>query len=283
MAVTTNQVLTKKDEGGLQSFPVASGETIYQNTIVIVDSDGYLYNADAAAIGGGKIVAITSDNSANASGPAATTANGSISGAKEESSAVAGDKTVRVCWTTGKFKLTGSGFSQASVGSTAYATDNFTINATGGSGIAIGTITEYISSTTVYVDINKYYNANGIIVQLIPLTATTTHAAGDTISWTPGVRSYLMDMVLDVTTPATGVATIDIGVAANGTTASDILFDGTDIGTAAIYTTAMEQLIAATGNAAGSQVIGATQYITGDASASTAGLVGTARVIYILA
>ena len=101
-----------------------------------------------------------------------------------------------------------------------------------------------------------------------------------------GVAAVVMEVILDITTPATGSATGDFGVAATAISA-DTLVDGIDIGAAAIQTTATKELLGdyatATGNAAGVQSIAATGYVTGTASADPAGLVGTIAVIFVKA
>lgn len=280
MAKTAKQNIIIKEPTNLTAFPVASGSTIYKGTFAVVDS-GYLENLSSANYGAGSIVGIVDDESANATGAAATTSAGSISGSRREASAIAGDKTVRRLWLNGKVTVTGAGFAQTSVGKVCYLTDNYTGNITG-TGIKLGTIVTYISSTEVEVDMNKYYNTNGVMTALVPLTAGTTTTGGDILNWTPGVACYVYDVLLDVTTAATGVATADFGYAATGTS-DDKFIDGVDIGTAAIFTTATKQLIAATGNAAGTAKLTASQFVTGTPSATAAGLVGTVQIIYIKA
>lgn len=281
MAVTANQVVTIKEPYNLTPFPVASGETIYKGTLVSIVG-GYLYNLDTAAAQTGTIIGVVADDGSDADGPQATTANGSISGALEETSAIAGDKTVRNVWLNGQVKVTGAGLAQTSVGKVAYATDNFTINITGGNGaIKLGTVAIYLSSTSAYVDLNKYFNSEGLIEALVPLTAATTTTGGDVVNWTPGRAAIIYDVILDVTTAATGVATADIGYAATGTS-DDKFIDGVDVGTAAIFTSATKQLIAATGNAAGAAKITASQFVTMTPSATVAGIVGTMRILYLV-
>jgi hypothetical protein len=282
MAKTSKQILTIKEPMNLTAFPVASGETIYSGTLAAVVG-GYLYNMDSAAAQGASIVGFVADDTAIATGEAATTANGSISGSAEEGSGIAGDKTVRQIYLSGQVRVTGSGFAQTSVGKVAYATDNFTFNITGGNAAAkVGTVSTYISATTVYVDLNKYYNANGLIEALVPLTAATTTAGGDVVNWTAGRAIYVMDVIIDVTTDATGTPTLDVGYAATGTT-SDLFIDGLAIGTGTPFTTATKQLIAATGDAAGAAKLTAAQFVTATPSASAAGLVGTMRILYLVA
>lgn len=96
-----------------------------------------------------------------------------------------------------------------------------------------------------------------------------------------GERAIILEAILDVTTPATGAATADIGVAANATTSSDTMFDGKDIGTAAILASYIVDGVATAGNEVYPQAIGATAYVTATASADPAGLVGTLQVIFV--
>jgi hypothetical protein len=278
MAKTSEQVIDIRNPGPLMAFPVASGETIYKGTFAGVVG-GYLYNLDSANVNSSTIIVLVADGSANTSGPAATTANGSISGTLEEASAVAGDKTVRNCYVSGEVRLTGSGFAQDSVGKTCYLTDNYAAQITG-PGAKAGTITKYISSTTVWVDLNTSYSTDGVITARLPITAATTSTGGDAISWTPGVVAYLQNIDVDVTTPATGSATMDIGVAANGTTSSDTLIDGIDVGSAAIYG---NPYVNGGTNGEAPRKLTATQYVTGTPSATLAGLVGTVVISYIKA
>ena len=110
----------------------------------------------------------------------------------------------------------------------------------------------------------------------------TTHAAGDHgFAWKnpEGEDIMVTDFILDVTTAATGAATMDIGVAANGTTGSDTLLDGVDVGTAAILASAD---VNGGTNGLGAVKMSSTQYITADASASVAGLIGSFYVKYFV-
>lgn len=84
MAKTTRQNINIKDEGKLWSFPVASGQTIYQGTLAAVCKDGLLYNLTSTYAKQARIIVLVADGSDNATGPAATTSDGSISGTLEE-------------------------------------------------------------------------------------------------------------------------------------------------------------------------------------------------------
>lgn len=280
MAVTTLQNCTKKGVLTTLAFPVASGESIYQGSLAYVNDSGYLANLTAAVAATGSVnyVGFVKDGSEN-NNATAPSANGSISGDDEKGSSLSnGEKTIRQLWTQGQFKITtASGLSQASVGRTVYATDNFTFNVTG-DGVAIGSLTEYIAATTGYVDLNTYYGDAGTKLYRGAVTAATTTTGGDAISFTFGKVVYLQQFDLDITTAATGVAAMDIGVAANGTTSSDTLIDGIDVGSAAIYG---NPYVDGGTNGAAPRKLTATQYVTGTPSATLAGLVGTFVAVYV--
>ena len=161
MAVTTEQIIDLRNNSGGKTIPVpiASGETIYQGAVLGVQSaDGLGYDLDAAAITAGVVIAgLVADGSANPTGPAATTAAGSISGDLEEASVVAGDKTVRSVYVKGSFKLPTSGATQATVGQPIYASDNYTFTTVSASNQWVGTCTAFISATEIYVDLNESY------------------------------------------------------------------------------------------------------------------------------
>lgn len=77
--------------------------------------------------------------------------------------------------------------------------------------------------------INDYALAGGYTAA-IPLTAAATGSQG---SWqnTTG-RTCLVEAVIDITTVATGAATLDVGVAAAVGTSNDKLMDGIDVNAA---------------------------------------------------
>lgn len=112
------------------------------------------------------------------------------------------------------------------------------------------------------------------------ITAATTTSGGDAISVAnpEGATLLITGMVIDVTTEATGAATMDVGVAADGTTSSDTLMDGVDVGTAAIVGNTVKH---AGTNGMSMVKWTSTQYVTGTPSATLAGLVGTYHITYI--
>jgi hypothetical protein len=114
---------------------------------------------------------------------------------------------------------------------------------------------------------------------VVDLAADATPTGGDMISVAnPEGEDLLVDMVIiDVTTEVTGAATADVGVAANGTTSSDNLLDALNIGAAAgTFNNSDDQGT----NGKVVQKWGASQYITGSASADSTGLVGKAYIRY---
>jgi hypothetical protein len=131
MAVTANQLITRQD-GLRKGYPVAASTTLYEGTLVFLAS-GYADDDTASganAFGGVAIAKI--DNSAGSSG----------------------DLNVE-CHTEGVFRLVGSGFSQATVGSLIYATDNYTVTTTAtGNSVLIGKCVGYVSSTVIDVKID---------------------------------------------------------------------------------------------------------------------------------
>lgn len=275
------------EEGNnIQAIPVASGQTIYGGTIAgILASSGYLVNLTASTAPLCRAVAYVLDSSDNASGPAATTANGSISGTKQEGSAPAGDKTVRRCSLNAKIQISATSITQAMLFKKMYAANNWTFDDVQGGGIAIGSLVTYISATSGIVELNKFYEeGEAVLVARGDVIAATTTTGGDAISWSnqTGETIYITDMILDITTQATGVATADVGVAANGTTSSDTIFDGVDVGTAAILASFNSGNEGTNGTVKPIKVT-ASQYVTMTPSATLAGLVGTYKILYIKA
>jgi len=115
------------------------------------------------------------------------------------------------------------------------------------------------------------------------LTAATTFTGGDMLNLLnpEGAKLLITRFIINVTTPATGAANVDAGVAASGTS-NDELLDGVDIGTAAILVDNIAGVHAETVAAAVVEW-GADEYLTVTPSASAAGLVGTYYVEYVRA
>lgn len=131
MSVAANQLIKGQYPSHRGNFPVAASKHIYQGVLAFLAS-GYL--TDVIASGANNFAGIVVrevDNSAGSNG----------------------DLRAEV-YTDGVFYLTGSGFTQASVGSLAYASDNYTVTATSTNNTKIGRIAEYVSSTIVGVKLD---------------------------------------------------------------------------------------------------------------------------------
>lgn len=118
------------------------------------------------------------------------------------------------------------------------------------------------------------------IVRTAVVTMGAVDTAGGVFAWAPGAAAIIQRVVLDVTTKATDACTIDVGIAANGTTLSDTLIDGLDVNAAAgVFDNITDNGV----NGKSRQRCGATQYVTASkASGATAGLVGNAYIEYVL-
>jgi hypothetical protein len=109
------------------------------------------------------------------------------------------------------------------------------------------------------------------------LTAATTTAVGGVLKLenTYGVDLLVLDMVVQVTTKSTGAATVDVGVDDGGDVSNDTLFDGLDVGTAAgIFDNRIDK-----GTNGGMAVWKKGEFLVATASATTAGMVGTYKII----
>lgn len=116
-------------------------------------------------------------------------------------------------------------------------------------------------------------------VALTPVTGTTGGGALS-LANPEGAAIIVTRLVLDITTPSTGAATVDAGIAANGTTSADNLIDGASVASAAKV---LDNVTDGGTNGKARQKWGATQYLTITASATLAGLVGNAYIEYIRA
>lgn len=117
-------------------------------------------------------------------------------------------------------------------------------------------------------------------VKVAVVSLSAVDAAGGVFAWTPGAAAIIQRVFVDVTTKSTGACTVDIGVAANGTTLSDSLIDGLDVGTG---TGLFDNFSDEGSNSSPFQRCGATQFVTGSkASGAAAGLKGNVYIEYVL-
>lgn len=173
MAVTANQ-LTKRQEGSRKSYPIAASTTIYEGTLNFITVTGYL--DDDTATGANRFAGIALAYIDNSSGAAAAL-NGEV-------------------YADGVFELTGTGFTQASVGLPVYATDNYTVTtAPSASGVYIGRCEGYVSSTKILVDIDPDGTGPASTVQTKTADYTVTAAdSGRTFSTTGASGTVVFSM-----------------------------------------------------------------------------------------
>ena len=137
MAVTANQLIKKQGTCDRSSGPVAASTHLYQGTLAFFErtsgaGEGYL----------------TGDDDGGANDFA-----GIVIGEVDNSSGDAGDKNAEM-YVSGTFELQGTGFTQATAGDLAYASDNFTVTASASSTTKIGAFVEYVSTTKMMVKID---------------------------------------------------------------------------------------------------------------------------------
>ena len=113
------------------------------------------------------------------------------------------------------------------------------------------------------------------------LTAATTTTGGDAVAIAnpEGEAIYITRVMVDVTTEATGAADLNVGVAADGTTSSDTIIDGADVGTAVALFDSGDETDSGTNGKIGRKWA-STQYVTATPSATLAGLVGSIYIEY---
>jgi len=287
MAETTIKNISKRSILRIKAFPVLAGEYIYQGTIAcIIGATGFLANVTSARIAAGiSMIGIVSDSSENAN-LTAPSANGSISGDDETASGLSnGEKTVRRLWTEGEFRVVGSGFAQSSIGKILYVTDNFTFTLNPINAVPVGLITEYVSSTVVWFDLNNFGKSQhqGFKYFTKALVAADDETAGAVASIANplGRTIIVQDILIDVTVAPTDTAGgIDAGIAANGSTSSDTLIDGAVLAAAGVFCAANN----AGTNGGLNRKMTASQYITITSSVVShydlTALVGNVTVVY---
>lgn len=277
MAVTVEKVLDIKGQTRELRLPVASGETIYQGTMACIDDDGYLRNLSSTYAPQAKLVVYVADGSANSTGPAATTSAGSISGSLEQGSDDAGDKTTRLCYADGMIKVTLTSSAQSQLGKTVYATDNFTVDETQNGGVKIGTLCTYISATSGWVDLNKFYQHDGTIFWKQAITASSGNAGMFSIANPTGATAVIERLALDITTASTVAGAVNVGVT-TASASADTLIDG---GTSSV-TGVFDNITDAGTNGGATVKWTSTQYITGTCASAlaTTSFVGSVGVWY---
>lgn len=278
-AVTKNNILQKKDIEVLHAFPVDNGETIYQETLVGIGSDGLLKNITAENASVIRIAGIVADNSANVV-PAPVTADGSLIDGR--SSAESGDKTVRMVWLRGRFLLTFVDvLGQDDCGKLAYAQNNNDCSVSSAGAVLIGTIVEVHSTSQAWVELNMImpsYPDQELAVVKGALSAPDDNTAGGIFSVDNpfGADAQVESVMVDIDTASAGAATADIGIGTDSS--SDVLMDGVTLNG---EVTGLKTIGTNGGtNGKAFRPIGASEKVLATASADATGLAGTYSIIF---
>ncbi len=114
-----------------------------------------------------------------------------------------------------------------------------------------------------------------------PLVGTASTSGGGLLAFTPaeGLPIVVTRVTLAVTTKSTGAATLDIGVATNGTTAADNLIDGADIGTNSAV--AFDNITDISTNGTSRQYMSGTQSLTVTGLADSSGFIGALCIEFL--
>lgn len=131
MALSASADIPRK-EAGLQSFPVYANATIYKGALVCINSSGYAIAGANTA--GNRFVGVAYEKIVG------TSSSGAVN--------------CRV-YTMGTFKLTATSITQAMVGQMMYLVDDATVDDFTSRAISVGTLVEYVSTTSGWVDIGK--------------------------------------------------------------------------------------------------------------------------------
>lgn len=135
MSALTKDRNTVRKQGDYASYPVKGGSLIFAGSMVCIGTDGYAVPAtDTAGLKFAGVSRGYADNSAGASG----------------------DVKVEV-WRRGAFSLAASGMTLANAGDVVYVLDDQTVGlaASAANDVPCGKISEYVSATAVYVDIER--------------------------------------------------------------------------------------------------------------------------------
>jgi hypothetical protein len=116
------------------------------------------------------------------------------------------------------------------------------------------------------------------VVRTARVTMTAATGAGGALSWQnpTGGRIIVTSLVIDITT-ASGTATIDAGVAANGTTSSDTLIDGKSTAAAVVISSIDDGGT----NGVAARALTSSQFVTGSITGTIGSFAGVAYISYV--
>lgn len=120
-----------------------------------------------------------------------------------------------------------------------------------------------------------------IKVAKVALAGVAATTGGALFSWAnpEGQSIIIQRLLIDITTKSTGAANVSFGVAANATTSSANLIDTYAAGGTEKV---VDNHVDGSTNGKFNQKMTATQYLTGTGSATTAGLVGSVYIEYVI-
>lgn len=141
---------------------------------------------------------------------------------------------------------------------------------------------EFVEDSTSSVPLAVGGGYKAVKVAKVALAGVTATTGGALFSWAnpEGQSVIITRFQIDITTKSTGAANVSFGVAANGTTSSANLIDTYAAGGTEKV---VDNLADAGTNGKVVQKMTSSQFVTGTGSASTAGLVGSVYIHYVIA
>jgi hypothetical protein len=141
---------------------------------------------------------------------------------------------------------------------------------------------EFVEDSTSSVPLAIGGGYKAVKVAKVALAGVTATTGGALFAWAnPEGQSVIVTRLqIDITTKSTGAAAVDFGVAANGTTSADNLIDGYAAGGTEKV---VDNMADAGTNGKVVQKMTSSQFITGTGASSTAGLVGSVYIHYVIA
>jgi len=122
-------------------------------------------------------------------------------------------------------------------------------------------------------------DAGAKVARVAKVSMTSATGAGGALSWgnpTDG-RIIVTSLVIDITTASGATTTIDAGVAANGTTSSDLLIDGHSTATAGTINSANHNGT----NGEMARAVTSSQFVTGSITGTIGSFAGVAYITYV--
>lgn len=140
---------------------------------------------------------------------------------------------------------------------------------------------DFVEDSTASVVQSLGGGFKAIKVAKVALAGVAATTGGALFSWAnpEGQSIIIQRLLIDITTKSTGAANVSFGVAANGTTSSANLIDTYAAGGTEKV---VDNHVDGSTNGKFNQKMTATQYLTGTGSATTAGLVGSVYIEYVI-